>query len=342
MDPEKEVIQKEEVEDTSESQPEQPRFSSASSWLNQGTSWGASFLSSAREKTMNTLDLVKKDLSELTDAMSAEVTDLASAAKEGFGTAANAVKQQAQMLEKLVTPEEETKEFPGGETGASEEKSEKGGVGFGWVRSFVGTVSDTVKKAIRPQPARKTAISPLKLAEIQNSELTYTNENKNDDVFTRWLDRFRIDEYDGEINMLLANNPHMRQLFATLVPATVSNADFWARYFYAVEMAEMDEELKSSFCADVLKVDTEAKKAAEKEKKTSTPSSKKSTPTSEGSAVVVEEPTSPSQSSDWSVCSEKNVEEILSNDEDETGPLTPRPSTDTPAAKEDGWVDWDE
>ncbi|VDM66309.1 unnamed protein product [Strongylus vulgaris] len=74
-------------------------------------------------------------------------------------------------------------------------------------------------------------------------------------------------------------------------------------------------------------------------------------PSSDGSIAVVDhQPTSPAASADdWSVCSEKNyVEEISSTngDDEQTGPLTPRPKDDgddkEKEKKEDNWVDWDE
>ncbi|CAI2355290.1 unnamed protein product [Caenorhabditis sp. 36 PRJEB53466] len=332
-------------------------FGVASSWLNQGSSWGASFLNSAKEKTMTTLDLVKKDLNDLSEAVSAEVNDLASAAKEGLGTAANAVKQQAQMLEKLVTPMEEEKPLPGQEGSEEEKKKEEpkaseSSSSFGWMSKIVDTVTDTVKnlameettngedeftEVVKPKKDRKTCLSKLRISEIQTTESTYLLEPRDSEFYERWLSRFNLDEYDGEINMLLANNPPLRQVFANLVPARVSHEIFWKRYFYAIEVAELEAEMNKSTLNEALNVETKSPKKSKKA--SSSGSSKKSSPSSESSAVVVEEPTSPSQS-EWSVCSEKNVEEIPSNDEDETerGPMTPRQNE----KKEDGWVNWDD
>ncbi|CAP30565.1 Protein CBG11393 [Caenorhabditis briggsae] len=333
-------------------------FGVASSWLNQGSSWGASFFNSAKEKTMTTLDLVKKDLNDLGEAVTAEVSDLASAAKEGFGTAASAVKQQAQIFEKMVTPSEEEKPLPGEgeETGETSEKPKpklesSSSLSFGWMSKIVDTVTDTVKnlameetttgeddftEVIKPKKDRRTFLSKLKISEIQSNEATYLNEPGNSEFYERWNSRFNLDEYDGEINILLANNPSLRQVFASLVPAKVTHETFWKRYFYAIEVAEMEEEMNKSTLSEALNVDTKSPKKANR-KTSSEVSSKKSSPSSDSSAVVVEEPTSPSQS-EWSVCSEKNVEEIPSDDE--KGPLTPRP--DSSEKKEEGWVNWDE
>ncbi|CAB3397749.1 unnamed protein product [Caenorhabditis bovis] len=282
---------------------------SASSWLNQGSSWGASFLNNAKEKTMTTLDLVKKDLNDLSQAVTAEVNDLASAAKEGLGTAANVVKQQAQTIESLLTPVEEEKPVPGeAEGNAPEVKPEEHKSPFGWMTKIVDTVSDTVKnlameettegeeqytETIKPKQVRKICISQIKLSEIQTNLDTYLIEPKKSEFYERWLSKFRLDEYDGEINILLANNPALRQIFAKIVPSQISHDTFWLRYFFAIEVAELEAEMNNSTLSEALNIDTSVKK----EKKVAEEVSKKSSPSSDGSAVVVEEPTSPSQMS---------------------------------------------
>ncbi|KHJ81841.1 hypothetical protein OESDEN_18470, partial [Oesophagostomum dentatum] len=52
---------------------------------------------------------MKKDLAEFGDAMTQEVTDLTNAAKGGIDSATSVIKEQAQYLEKLVTPDTEQK-----------------------------------------------------------------------------------------------------------------------------------------------------------------------------------------------------------------------------------------
>uniref|UniRef100_A0A1I7XFQ3 BSD domain-containing protein n=1 Tax=Heterorhabditis bacteriophora TaxID=37862 RepID=A0A1I7XFQ3_HETBA len=346
-------------------------FPTASSWLTAGTSWGSSWFNSAKEKTMSTLDLVKKDLSEFTEAMSQEVNDLTSAAKGGIDNAANVVKKQAHYLEKLVVPEQEDsnsltdmKERDASCDNIKEEetiaaKVEKSAtVGFEWMMSIVDSVADTVKtfaieettqgedeitELINPKLTRRTRINPVRLSEIQNSEVTYLNEPENKDAFAQWISRFSMDEHDGEINMLLGNNPHMRQIYSTLVPSQLDAVTFWSRYFFTVQLAEMDEEMKQPFILQDISVKTE-------QKLTRKDPSPKTESDSDGSMTVLEQPTSPAQSTDdWSVCSEKNDVEEVANNNVETGPVTPRAKDDfcnessqNSNKKEDGWVNWDE
>ncbi|KAK6050584.1 BSD domain protein [Cooperia oncophora] len=344
-----------------------------SAWISAGASW----FSSAKEKTKNTFDLMKKDLAEFGDAMTQEVADLTSAAKGGLDTATTVIKEQAQYLEKLVTPDEEEKPVVVEEEKMAEPETEKStdsvpksqslkkgaAVGLGWVKSVVDTVTDTVKslaveettggeeeitEVIRPRIYRKTILPPEKLLELQSNEDTFCKEPENSEGYSKWVARFNIEEYDAEINVLLANNPTLREIYSKLVPSEIDSKVFWSRYFFAVEIAEMDEELRHSFSLKELTIKTGAD--GKKQKKGSGKEGGDS-PGSDGSiAVVDQQPTSPAASADdWSVCSEKNyVEEISStNGEDEqSGPLTPRATDDEGTKgskkKEDNWVDWEE
>ncbi|CAJ0591069.1 unnamed protein product [Cylicocyclus nassatus] len=343
-------------------------------WISTGASW----FNSAKEKTKNTLDLMKKDLAEFGDAMTQEVTDLTNAAKGGIDTATHVIKEQAQYLEKLVTPDAEEKplvpevvtspaaEPPTSSTSVPKSQSyedtlaakveKSAAIGLGWMKSVVDSVTDTVKslaveettrgedditETIRPRIMRKTNLSPAKLLELQSTESTYRNEPENLEAYEKWVSRFVMEEYDAEINILLANNPKMREIYGKMVPSEIDAKTFWSRYFFAVQIAEMDEELQHSFALKELSVKTGAD--GKKSKKGESPSS-------DGSiAVVDQQPTSPAASADdWSVCSEKNyVEEISStNGDDETGPTTPRPKDEGDGKdkekKDDNWVDWDE
>ncbi|EYC20845.1 hypothetical protein Y032_0020g101 [Ancylostoma ceylanicum] len=359
-------------------------------WLSTGASW----FSSAKEKTKNTLDLMKKDLAEFGDAMTQEVTDLTNAAKGGIDTATNVIKEQAQYLEKLVTPDSEQKpivedsepsatDAQTSSTSVSRSQSneeslaakvEKGAaIGFGWVKSVVDTVTDTVKslaveettrdedeitEAIRPRIFRRTNLTPAKLMELQSSESTFRSEPENKEGYEKWIARFVMEEYDAEINMLLANNPTLREIYGKLVPSEVDAKTFWSRYFFAIQIAEMDEELHQSFSLKELTVKTGAEGKKSKKAVSSLSTSPKQcageSPGSDGSIAVVDhQPTSPAASADdWSVCSEKNyVEEISSTngDDEQAGPMTPRPRDEgepkegeKKEKKDDNWVDWDE
>lgn len=356
-------------------------------WISTGASW----FNTAKEKTINTFDLVKKDLAEFGDAMTQEVADLTNAAKGGIGAATNVIKEQAHFLERLVTPDEEENpvvrnsqannsesaiESVGSSSQSKEESlaarvEKSASIGFGWMKSVVNTVTDTVKslaieettdgeddftEVVRPRILRKTNLSAAKLLEIQSSEGTFRNQPENSYAYSRWMTQFNIEEYDAEINLLLGSNQSLRDMYSKMVPSELDSKIFWSRYFFAIQIAEMDEELRTSFSLKELSVDTDVQGKNVKKVEPLCVSPKHNYGESSGSdesiTVVDHQPTSAAVSADdWSVCSEKNyVEEISStNDDDEqAGPLTPRPKddealkTENDVKKNENWVDWDE
>ncbi|VDM58932.1 unnamed protein product [Angiostrongylus costaricensis] len=251
-------------------------------WISTGASW----FNSAIFQTINTFDLVKKDLAEFGDAMTQEVADITNAAKGGIGAATNVIKEQAHFLEKLVTPDEEENPVVRnsqasnsesaiesvGSSSQSKEESLSAVIGFGWMKSVVNTVTDTVKslaieettdgegdftEVVRPRILRKTNLSAAKLLEIQSSDGTFRNEPENSDAYSKWMTRFNIEEYDAEINVLLGSNPSLREIYSKMVPSELDSKTFWSRYFFSIQIAEMDEELRTSFSLKELSVDTD-------------------------------------------------------------------------------------
>ncbi|KAK6022860.1 BSD domain protein [Ostertagia ostertagi] len=299
-------------------------------WISAGASWFNTAKEKVEFQTKNTFDLMKKDLAEFGDAMTQEVADLTTAAKGGIDTATTVIKEQAQYLEKLVTPDEEEKPVVVDQEGKSETEVE--------------APTDLPKS----QSYESTLAAKEKLLEIQSSEDTYRKEPENSEGYSKWVARFNMEEYDAEINLLIANNPSQREIYSKMVPSEMDSKTFWSRYFFAVQIAEMDEELRHAFSLKELTIKT----GADGKKQRKGPSKEGGdSPESDGSiAVVDQQPTSPAPSADdWSVCSEKNyVEEISStNGEDEqSGPLTPRAKDEEESKgskkKDDNWVDWED
>ena len=53
---------------------------------------------------------------------------------------------------------------------------------------------------------------------MQNDPPTFTQApQQNVDLYKEWLNDFKISEYNGEINLLLSNNPRLREIYAELV-----------------------------------------------------------------------------------------------------------------------------
>uniref|UniRef100_A0AC34QUJ3 BSD domain-containing protein n=1 Tax=Panagrolaimus sp. JU765 TaxID=591449 RepID=A0AC34QUJ3_9BILA len=373
-----EAPKKEEVTNTGEEEaPKTPNIEEIlpfGTWLNSGKTWGTSFVQSAKEKTLSTLEMVKKDLNEFSDTVSQEATAIASATTD-------AVKQQAQLFHQFVTtpdgedePEEKKPEEKAKEATTSGVPNSTSGFGFGWINSSLKTVVDTVQKfavedttkdedlytekihlgpihttkdedlyteKIHLGPIRQSILDHYELSQIQNDKKTFLTEPDNKERYSEWLKTFKIAEYNGEINTLLGNNPRLRELYASVVPAEVDNFTFWSRYFFKVHQKEEDKKGKEQQSLEI---------------NVNCPKSKKSTP--EGSDVNDKDET-------WSMCSSthEHLNEIPDevSDVEQTGPMTPKakdePAPDdevsdveqtgpmTPKAKDepapDGWEKFD-
>lgn len=94
---------------------------------------------------------------------------------------------------------------------------------------------------------RKTTLDQFRLLDIQNSEETFLKPPLNNiELYKDWLKEFKLSEYNGEINILLANNPKLREIYAKFVPSRVDNHTFWNRYFFKVYVTEMEQEINKS------------------------------------------------------------------------------------------------
>ncbi|GMT09300.1 hypothetical protein PFISCL1PPCAC_597 [Pristionchus fissidentatus] len=313
-------------------------LAAASGWMSAGSSWGASWLTSAKQKTMDTFQLVKKDLDEFTEVVTNEAKSLSR-----FGSEKDPASAAPSNVTSPTTETVAAASAPAADEGdkvdpieAQLEKITNAGLGF--MKSLVDTVKafgieDTTKdedestEIIRPHKTlRNSPLSKIRLMELQASEDTFLVPPEESADYDTFAELFSISEHDGEINHLLSTNPPMRAIFSSLVPEKVDNVTFWMRYFYKLELAEA----------------TESKKIIDKE---IVPES-----------IKREQPASPAHSTDdWSVCSpgEGEIQEI------ETDHSTPTPSETSPddvehpettekdeeekKTKKDGdWVDWDE
>jgi len=269
--------------------------SAISDWIPTST-----WIQSAKEKTLSTLESVKKDLNEFTDTVQHEATSLANAT-------VSSVKQQAELIQKFVSdphsvfPDEHTSEQPADkveaviddrgvasdttllEANASESKSyfNTGSVGD-WMQSIVhsvqkiGGIEDTTKdedsytQEIRggsreSKGARMTVLDQCTLLQIQNSENTYVDAPAQDlDLYREWLKDFKISEHNGEINMLLGYNPRLREIYSRLVPSKVNNLTFWSRYFFKVHIRELDKEISTEAHRSVRQSGTKSPEEASK------------------------------------------------------------------------------
>uniref|UniRef100_A0A1I7RXX5 BSD domain-containing protein n=1 Tax=Bursaphelenchus xylophilus TaxID=6326 RepID=A0A1I7RXX5_BURXY len=347
QEPVEEAAQEEKKEDlTSPTQ----WFSSYSSYL--GTV-GADWVGKAKEQVEKTLDAVKKDLNEFSDTVNTEAAII----KES-------VKKQAELFQEFVTtPDADTPENPEEEPAPVEPKEEpklekkESGFGFGWMKSVVDTVKnmaieDTAKDEYDftdtvPTNVRNSVLEHIKLLELQNSEATFLKPpTQNIEVYKDWLKEFKLSEYNGEINVLLGNNPKLREIYAKFVPSRVDNHTFWNRYFFKVYIAEMEQELRQNKgkIFEELQVDTSAESSGLKDLKSS------------GEKKDVSPSVTENES--WSVCSSgaDDLAEFPDEPSDEqatvttsstvfsdavTGPLTPKATDEEESTPDSEWEKWE-
>ncbi len=63
------------------------------------------------------------------------------------------------------------------------------------------------------------------------------------EAYTAWRETsdFNVDKRKGDIAQLLIDAPHLRSLYARLVPACTTPNDFWSRYYFRLYQLDEDE-----------------------------------------------------------------------------------------------------
>ncbi|KAL7074591.1 hypothetical protein ACQ4LE_005537 [Meloidogyne hapla] len=295
-----------------------------------GNSWipdlAASWVNTAKEKTISTFEMMKKDIHEFSDTL-----------QQGANTLAGATVKQAHHIQNLIAPvpdnaanDEQNKNEMEGTSKQSEEtnknsKEKSGLFNFGWMKQVVDTVhkyatEDTVEDECTEEifigtGGRKTILDQFTLLQMQNDPRTFTQAlQQNVDLYKEWLNDFKISEYNGEINLLLSNNPRLREIYAELVPSHVDNNAFWNRYFFKVHLKELDKQIAmvENPSINLNKTDTTTK---------------------EGHS-----PAPSNGKDDWSMCSSGPAPEEL----DEENGREEETSTPRPHKQDDEVDDWEE
>nr|CAD2184807.1 unnamed protein product [Meloidogyne enterolobii] len=313
---EKSTDNKEEVSpDCNEEKKKDQASETATNESSSGNSWipglAASWVNTAKEKTISTFEMMKKDIHEFSDTL-----------QQGANTLAGATVKQAHHIQNLIAPvpdnvanEEQNKSEEEGTSKQSSEETNKtckdksGLFNFGWMKQWKMSVP---KNFLLEQVDEKRFLTSSHYFQMQNDPRTFTQApQQNVDLYKEWLNDFKISEYNGEINLLLSNNPRLREIYAELVPSQVDNNAFWNRYFFKVHLKELDKQIAMVENPSLTKTD-------------STPKEGYSPAPSNGK-------------DDWSMCSSGPAPEELDEEngrEQETS--TPRPQ------KDDEVDDWEE
>jgi hypothetical protein len=164
---------------------------------------------------MNALEIIKSDLAEFKTTMANDTSSLLMEGNSLLGGAVSFLKSADESSED-----------------ANDDTNKNNIVGsFSSTRTTIGTGSSTIQERYKQE-----------LVALQSNQSTFLDEpsasSKPD--FAQWLSEFDAESHKTSISELLIENSSMRLLYAQLVPAQLSNDQFWSRYFYKV--TQLDQE----------------------------------------------------------------------------------------------------
>ncbi|KAJ8306197.1 hypothetical protein KUTeg_016742 [Tegillarca granosa] len=188
--------------------------------------WWNGWFQAAKEKSSQALEFMKKDLTEFTNVMQQE--------------SSKAVSKTSETLKETLKTEN---------TAAATDKLKHGISNFldSVTKALVVETEDKNEPAVRPREEASAIFDRAKarLHAIQVDPGTYYNEPSGSvKNFQEWQKNFDTEKHKGDISELLVSKVEVRALYTKLVPADVSHADFWQRYFYKVHQLQADEARK--------------------------------------------------------------------------------------------------
>ncbi|XP_078536851.1 BSD domain-containing protein 1 [Lissotriton helveticus] len=190
-------------------------------------SWLQQSYQNVREKSVEALEFIKRDLTEFSQVVQHD-------------TACTIAATATVVKEKLAVEN----------TAGPTEKVKKG------LSDFLGAISDTFAPSpdktidcdvitLMATPSGSTEpydSTKARLYSMQSDPATYCNEPDGPpELFESWLSQWSLEDMKGEISDLLVNSPSIRALYTKMVPAAVSHSEFWQRYFYKVYTLEQEE-----------------------------------------------------------------------------------------------------
>ncbi|KAM3717228.1 BSD domain-containing protein [Dirofilaria immitis] len=224
-----------------------------------------------------------------------------------------------------------------------------------WIKAIVDTVKNiTQENTIESEDEFTESIySQIKsisrsdlphhiLYEIQMNLDTYMETTEDDkELFKMWCDDFKLAEYDGKINTLLANCPRVRALYQKMVPEQIESMVFWARYSYKVRQMELlvRYKVEKQLLQDDGNITQGQKWKINFEEKS---------PNRIERCLNIDKKLAQSQNSldkrsamdeSWGLCSSTNID--VQELHDENAPRTSKADSNNLSNKGDGWVNWD-
>jgi hypothetical protein len=257
----------------------------------EGGNWWDGWIKKAKEKSMSTLQLIKNDLNEFSDIMKSDFNQISTQLQ-----ATNKPLIEAMASLNLTINKSSTN---------SNIQSQE-------------TLLATNRPITDSFDRKKNEIT-----NIQNNEDTYINDPDGDE-YNIFYDSYDPDTQKGDISNLLIENPTMRALYSKLVPANVSNKDFWSRYFYRVKLIEEEFERRNKL------IEKATNSKASEEAKLNWDEEEDNTKVEAQLSVQNLESKTEDSENDWEkITSVKEVEE------------TKAKNNEKDAEKSDDWESWD-
>lgn len=190
---------------------------SAGEGSGSGNSWWNNLIKKAKETSMSTIEIIKKDFNEFTETMKHDVNELT----HQLQTSEKPLFECVTALSTLSRP------------GLSNSSSSS----LNAYTEHTGRVLTQPKKVIFDRLQSE-------LQNLQVSQDTFLNDPSEQHLeeFIKWSESYDPDTQKGVISNLLIENEALRAIYTQLVPATVTNKVFWTRYFFKVRLIELEHE----------------------------------------------------------------------------------------------------
>ncbi|RNA13928.1 BSD domain-containing 1 [Brachionus plicatilis] len=177
------------------------------------SNWWENLVKSAKDKSINAIEVIKGDLAEFKSTMSNDASNLFLSSNKSNNDMSESNSES--FLKSIAKSFNEIKN----NLNLSDE-------------------SCTSSKTLEENKIPNNSMNERLRKEIENlkcDEGTYKIEPM-DPGYSKWMQVFDPDEFKEEISKLLIENSTMRLIYSQMVPANLSNVEFWARYFFRLNL----------------------------------------------------------------------------------------------------------
>ncbi|KAK6179613.1 hypothetical protein SNE40_011931 [Patella caerulea] len=193
-----------------------------------GESWWGSWIQAAKDTSASAMEFVRRDLGEFTCTVQADTQHAVSATS---------------------TTVKETLKAENAATAKSRMKEGINSLFQGLSKALTIPPDDDGQKPVLVVSSESAIYdrSKARLHAIQVDPGTYLNEPTGPrEHFIEWCRHFDMESRKGDVSELLVSKVEVRALYTKLVPAQVSHAEFWQRYFYKLHQMALDEARKQA------------------------------------------------------------------------------------------------